>query len=142
MILLWLILIPLVGGVLAGSPARKHAWPRWLSLVCSGDRSRADPGALGGARRRCDHAATGTWLAEIDWPWIPQLGIRFHLGLDGLSLLLVLLTVFLGIMSVLASWTEITERVGFFHFNLMLTWPASSASSSRSICSSSTSSGS
>ncbi len=39
--------------------------------------------------------------------------------MDGLSLLMVMLTAFLGIMSVAASWTEIKGRVGFFHFNLM-----------------------
>jgi NADH-quinone oxidoreductase subunit M len=59
------------------------------------------------------------WLVEIDAEWIPRLGINFHLAMDGLSLLLVMLTAFLGIMSVAASWTEIKERVGFFHFNLM-----------------------
>ena len=41
------------------------------------------------------------------------------LALDGLSLALLLLTYFLGIMAVLSSWTEIRERVGFFHFNLL-----------------------
>jgi NADH-quinone oxidoreductase subunit M len=35
--------------------------------------------------------------------------------------LLILLTLGIGVMSVIASWSEITERVGFFHFNLMLT---------------------
>ena len=35
--------------------------------------------------------------------------------------MLILLTLGLGVMSVIASWSEITERVGFFHFNLMLT---------------------
>jgi NADH-quinone oxidoreductase subunit M len=35
------------------------------------------------------------------------------------SLLLAALTIFLGIISVLCSWTEIRERVGFFHFNLL-----------------------
>ena len=54
-------------------------------------------------------------------PWIPALGIGFHLAMDGLSLLLVLLTVFLGMAAVLASWTEIERDVGFFHFNLMAT---------------------
>ncbi len=39
--------------------------------------------------------------------------------MDGLSLLLVLLTLFLGIVSVLASWTEITTSIGFFHLNLL-----------------------
>ncbi len=53
--------------------------------------------------------------------WIPQLGISFHLAVDGLSFLMVLLTLFLGIVSVACSWTEIQERIGFFHFMLMAT---------------------
>ena len=32
---------------------------------------------------------------------------------------MLMLTLFLGLMSVLASWTEIREKIGFFHFNLM-----------------------
>jgi NADH-quinone oxidoreductase subunit M len=39
--------------------------------------------------------------------------------MDGLSLALVLLTNFLGVLAVAASWRGIQERVGFFHFNLM-----------------------
>ena len=35
--------------------------------------------------------------------WIPELGIGFHLSLDGLSLLLVVLTAFLGIVAVACS---------------------------------------
>jgi NADH-quinone oxidoreductase subunit M len=58
-------------------------------------------------------------MAELDLPWIDQLGIRIHLALDGLSLLLLLLTGFIGVIAVAASWTEIEERVGFFHFHLM-----------------------
>jgi NADH-quinone oxidoreductase subunit M len=65
------------------------------------------------------HAGLHTWFAQEDWTWIPQFGIRFHLALDGLSLLLLMLTFFLGILSVLASWNEITEAVGFFHLNLL-----------------------
>ncbi len=60
------------------------------------------------------------WLEELKWNWIPQLGISFHLAIDGLSLLLLILAVFLGIVSTTASWNEIQERIGFFHFNLML----------------------
>ena len=59
------------------------------------------------------------WLEQIDWTWIPEFGIHFHLALDGLSLLLLALTFFLGVLSVLCSWTEITESVGFFHLNLL-----------------------
>jgi len=60
-----------------------------------------------------------TWIAEENWNWVPSFGIHFHLAVDGLSLLMLRLTFFLGIVSVLASWTEIREKVGFFHFNLL-----------------------
>ena len=43
-----------------------------------------------------------------------------HLALDGLSLLMLILTFFLGIISVIISWKEINSKVGFFHFNLLL----------------------
>jgi NADH-quinone oxidoreductase subunit M len=121
MILLWLILTPLIGGVLAGFGGRRNnAWPRWLSLVCLAIDLVLIL-VLWAEHYDTAITANGTWLAETDWPWIPQLGIRLHLGLDGLSLLLILLTLGLGLMSVAASWSEITEAVGFFHFNLMLT---------------------
>jgi len=60
------------------------------------------------------------WREELDWNWIPQFGIHFHLGLDGLSLLLVLLTLFLAVVAVVVSWDDITTTVGFYHFNLLL----------------------
>jgi NADH-quinone oxidoreductase subunit M len=61
----------------------------------------------------------GPWMAEWKLPWISRFGIHLHLALDGLSLLLLLLTVFLGISAVVASWTEIQHKVGFFHFNIL-----------------------
>jgi NADH-quinone oxidoreductase subunit M len=121
MILLWLILTPFIGGVLAGFCARRHnAWSRYLSLVCLAIDLVLIL-VLSAQHHGAALTAHGTWIAEINAAWIPQLGVRLHLGLDGLSLLLILLTLGLGIMSVVASWSEITERVGFFHFNLMLT---------------------
>ena len=61
----------------------------------------------------------GRWLDEVNCNWVPGFGIRFHLAVDGLSLLMLMLTFFLGVVSVLVSWMEIRERVGFFHFNLL-----------------------
>jgi len=60
------------------------------------------------------------WLIDIQYEWIPQFGIGMHLALDGLSLLMLLLTFFLGMIAVLISWKEINTKVGFFHFNLLL----------------------
>ncbi|MFB6349115.1 NADH-quinone oxidoreductase subunit M [Moraxella sp. ZJ142] len=59
------------------------------------------------------------WAAQFIVPWIPSFGISFHLAMDGLSLLMVALTAFLGIMAVGCSWGEIQRRVGFFHLNLL-----------------------
>lgn len=66
-------------------------------------------------------AAATPGVEEVSWPWIPQFGARLRLGLDSLSLALVFLTFLLGLVAVAASWTEIRERVGFFHFNLLWT---------------------
>ncbi len=60
-----------------------------------------------------------TWLMDYSIPWIPGFGISFHLALDGLSLLLLLLTFFLGAISVIISWNEIQHRVGLYHFCLL-----------------------
>ncbi len=113
MTLLWLILVPLAAGLLAWLPRGRHEdASRWISLAALGVDLVLALGLWRGA-------AGGGWLAEHRWEWIPRFGISLHLGADGLSLLLVVLTLFLGVLSVLASWSEVTERVGFFHFNLM-----------------------
>ena len=113
MILLWLILIPLIAGFLSLLTARQRSGlSRWIALIAV---------ALDLLLTLTLWTATPTsrWWSEFNADWIPQLGIRFHLALDGLSLALLLLTFFLGVMSVLASWNEIQDRVGFFYFNLL-----------------------
>ncbi len=119
MILTALVFILVIGGVLAWLAARWHpAWARWVSLaVVTADLVLGVAvWVQGGAV-----SAQGTWLAEEIGAWIPRFGISYRLGMDGLSLLLILLTLFLGITAVAASWREINERVGFFHFNLLWT---------------------
>lgn len=59
------------------------------------------------------------WQSEFDMPWIPRFGISIHLAIDGLSLLMVVLTGLLGVLAVLCSWKEIEKYQGFFHLNLM-----------------------
>ncbi len=49
----------------------------------------------------------------VDMPWIPELGIRYHLAADGISLTLVLLTGIAAVAGVLFSW-NIEERAGEF----------------------------
>src|SRR5262245_38014757 len=57
----------------------------------------------------------------VNLPWIQSLGADFHVGIDGISLLLVLLTTLMGPLAVLSSWTAIDTRVKeFYAFMLML----------------------
>src|SRR3954447_17204829 len=42
--------------------------------------------------------------------WIPQLGVHYHLGIDGISLLLIMLTTLMGFIAVLCSWSAIQDR--------------------------------
>jgi NADH-quinone oxidoreductase subunit M len=53
-------------------------------------------------------------------PWIPSFKIHYTVGVDGISLLLVLLSTLLIPICVLASWKYIDKRVKEFHFSLLL----------------------
>ncbi len=117
MILVVLIALPILGGIGAWIFGRNHLAARWIALV-----SLAADLVLSVAlwvQHATGTPANGNWIVTYDHPWIPDLGIGFSLALDGISLLLVVLTAFLGVVSVLISWDEVHERVGFFHFNLL-----------------------
>src|SRR3954454_5363497 len=43
--------------------------------------------------------------------WIPTLGPTYHIGIDGLGLLLVMLTTVIGFLAVLSSWNAIHDRL-------------------------------
>jgi NADH-quinone oxidoreductase subunit M len=65
-----------------------------------------------------DPASTG-WQSAIDAAWIPMWGIRFTLGIDGIALMMILLTTFIMPLCVLGSWTSVKRKVNSF-FALML----------------------
>jgi NADH-quinone oxidoreductase subunit M len=120
MMLFWLILVPVAGGVMAWAAGRaRPVWARWISLGALSFDLVLILNAWLGHVQGFSIGSFGRWAFELKWAWIPRFGVGFHLALDGLSLLLVALAVLLGFLSVLASWTEIRERVGFFHFNLL-----------------------
>src|SRR5215211_5421988 len=53
-------------------------------------------------------------------PWIPSIGAEYFLGVDGLTVLLILLTTMMGSIAVLSSWTAITERVKEYYIFLLV----------------------
>ena len=118
---LWLlILIPILAAPIAwmGQQWSRHA-PRWIVLgTLAIDFILAL--LLGGQHSAVEASGHGAWLVESHTSWIPRWGISLHLGLDGLSLILIILTVFIGVVATIASWTEIQSRVGLFHCNVLL----------------------
>lgn len=120
MILVVLIALPVAGGIAALFTGSKHPLlSRWISLAAMA------VDLLFAISLWISHAASytlsqqGGWQSVFRENWIPQFGITFSLAVDGLSILMVLLTAFLGIIAVAASWSEVRERVGFYHLNLL-----------------------
>ena len=120
MILFWIVIIPFIGAVLSWFSAAKHPLSaRWIAIVALGiDLILALSLAKNMMGPPHPQSTASLWAAEISWDWIPQAGLHFHLAIDGLSMVLVLLTLILGIAAVVASWSEIKDRLGFFLFNL------------------------
>ncbi len=65
-------------------------------------------------------AGAGRYAFEQRTEWAPTLGFSYHVGLDGVALLLFLLTTFLGPIVVLSSWKYIQQRVQMYCISLLL----------------------
>ena len=118
---LWLlILLPILAAPFAwmGQQWSRHA-PRWIALAALSVDCLLTL-FLWSQDLSVQASGHGSWLVESRISWIPRWGISLHLGLDGLSVILILLTAFIGVVAIIASWTEIQSRVGLFHCNVLL----------------------
>lgn len=117
MTLLWFIIILMAGGVVAWMAEQWNAnYSRWIALIAT---SVCFLLAVNIWMQTGSNVTGSGWISTYEAAWIPTFGITFSLALDGLSLLMILLTFFLGVLSVLTSWDEIQYRVGFYYFNLL-----------------------
>lgn len=117
MILLWFIIILMAGGILAWISAQwSTTLCRWISILSLLVNFFL---ALMLWFNAPEQPSDSTWITTFTAEWIPSFGISFNLALDGLSLLMLILTFLLGAVGVLTSWQEIQYRTGFFHFNLL-----------------------
>ncbi|NIQ11933.1 MAG: NADH-quinone oxidoreductase subunit M [candidate division Zixibacteria bacterium] len=120
MILVWLVVIPMIAGLLAWIFGKSsNLFARWISVLGIGIDLVISVVLWIQHFAGVDLSQAESWLVQIKAPWITELGISFHLAIDGISLLLIILTALLGLISVIISWTEIQRRVAFFHFNIM-----------------------
>ena len=71
---------------------------------------------------RFDPAASGDAIFQFRWTrdWIPSLGVKYDFGIDGIALLLILLTTFMGLIAIWSSFTAITNRQKEYYVLLLL----------------------
>lgn len=102
MLLNWLIWLPIVGGMWVAlvRPAKARYWAFGLSLLPVGLAA-----LLWGTFRR----GTAAFQFSVDAAWIDTFQIRYQLGVDGISMPLVVLTAMLTPLAMLAGWRAIRE---------------------------------
>ncbi len=104
-IVIWLPMLAAVAVLLTGSD-KNAAIARWIALAGSvAGFLVALPLWIG-----FDRSLPGVQFVEIV-PWIATLNINYHLGIDGISLLLILLNCFTTVVVVIAGWQAISTRV-------------------------------
>ena len=64
--------------------------------------------------------ARSTWQNVVMKPWIPEWGANFVVGIDGISLMMILLTTFIMPLSVLGSWTGVREKLPAYYALLLV----------------------
>jgi len=124
-VLVALLLIPLVGAALIFVVGRRSAESEGKGLEDPGARQIAFYTFLIefivslGLWFSFDPANAG-WQASLDIPWIPTWGVRFTLGVDGIALMMVLLTTFIMPLTVLGSWTSVRTKVRSYYALLLI----------------------
>ena len=113
-----LILLPVVGAIAAighGFVYKRETDYRWIALGFSIATFALSLLLLTG-----DTTGAGFRFVQ-NVPWINSIGARYHIGVDGISLWLVLLTTLLVPISILSSWTSVKKRtLSYYVFLLVL----------------------
>ena len=115
-LLSWILFTPLLGmvAVLAVPSSNKYL-VRWVANLAALASFLV---SLQLVLRFDTHAAGFQFVERASW--IPSLGVNYSIGVDGISYLLVILTTALTLLSVLASWSEVEERLPAYYAMLLL----------------------
>ena len=108
----WTIYITFAGAIVVLVLPRVFA--RWIALVTA-----AAGFAVSLATLFCADVDLAHFTTIVRIPWIPALGMNYHLALDGISLTLVLVTGIVALSAVLFSW-DVIDRANEFFFWLLL----------------------
>ena len=110
MLLSLAIWIPIAAGLLVLAAGDKRKVTRWIAIA----------GAVGGFLvtiplwTRFDTGNAGMQFVQV-LPWIERFNINYHLGVDGISVLFVILNSFVTILIMVAAWEGIENRVAQYY---------------------------
>ena len=107
----WTIYLTFAGALFALLLPR--VWARWVALVT------AVTGCAISATALFSSANFGPFTTLVRIPWVPSLGMEFHLAADGISLTLALVTAITALSAILFSW-DVEHRPNEFFFWLLL----------------------
>ncbi len=112
------------GGIVAGFAERlRDGLSRWVSLLALAIAGLLSVSLMLGQPMNLGESfgENHQWLCYEHFSWIPRFGISYLLAADGISVVLIGLTIFLGFIALFSAWDEIKERRGFFYFNFLWT---------------------
>lgn len=115
-VLSWVIFLPIIGGFLIFAIPRRHEMlARSASLILS-----LVAFVLSLPLYVNFDKATAKMQFTETYSWIPSWNINYAVGVDGISVLFVLLSTLLTVLCVTVSWTAITDKVKEFYGSLLL----------------------
>jgi NADH-quinone oxidoreductase subunit M len=116
--LLLLILVPLATAIaVLLMPGKTQV--RWTALIGAAAQLVLSVGLLFAYRTARQSGQVAQMLFEQQYKWFPNWNISFHLGVDGISVSMILLTAFVVIAGVLISW-NVEKMTKEFYFLLIL----------------------
>jgi NADH-quinone oxidoreductase subunit M len=115
-VLTWLVLLPLLGATAAAAVDRRHERQIWAIAAAAATLTFV---AAAWVWMRFVPGVAGLQFEEMA-PWVPRVGMAYHLAVDGLSVSLVALTALLFPLALIAAPAQVTARVKAFVITLLL----------------------
>ncbi len=115
-VLTTIVFLPLVGTLACiALPKRAQEGAKWVAAVVTA----VDLALVAWLALTFDVAAKSMQFAQ-DAAWVPQIGVRYHLGVDGISITMLFLSALLSFVAVLASWRTDKKVAPYFAMLLLL----------------------
>lgn len=129
-ILSWIVFLPIVGMIVVLLlPDKNRNAIRWTAAVVTGIQvilAGLIYGAFDTSKSGINEAGSFQFVEQFSWitveavPWVGKIEIEYFLGLDGLSILMVILTALISFIGVISSWNIKKMVKGYFALYLLL----------------------